>query len=374
MGRLSATDRKGKLVEQIAAWMYEATDVDVQTRVFLPTLDGEERREIDVLLTDTRGIYPVRFAIECKNEGKPIDVKRIGEFIDKLNEVGIPLQHGVYVSVSRYTRDALRRAKKTGIRPLVLSNLTKDRLASVLVDAFQSLVFIGARVEAVNWVDGSATAVTRPEEYMLYDAEGQPVGTFRDYAWQWWVNLTAPPRIGTRIVELKFPADWYRLDGAMKLPLQHVAVTFSITGMVFTFRGRGRRHALTNALAGTLDRFREENNFPQPPLGQHVLHTFTAEEDLHNYVADLGATHIMSLIPLPRIEWGSTYWPPSERVARLLQQHMAAESAEESRLAAPLNFEEIEGTDVNVAWEPIWTGYFAKMEETDGEPKGGQTE
>ena len=65
--KLSAT-AKGRIVEQIAAWMYCSPRTIVETNVHYPTPGGDRKREIDVLLTRYVVGYPTHVAIECQNE------------------------------------------------------------------------------------------------------------------------------------------------------------------------------------------------------------------------------------------------------------------------------------------------------------------
>lgn len=63
--------------------------------------------------------YPLRIAIECKNYAQRIGVEKIDEFKGKLEDVGIPQQCGIFVTVRGFTKNALRRAATIGIRPLL---------------------------------------------------------------------------------------------------------------------------------------------------------------------------------------------------------------------------------------------------------------
>src|SRR3712207_2531643 len=104
---------KGRLVEEIVEKMHGSPNVSVQRRVFLePVGGGGRKREIDVLLTSSVAGYPVRVAIECKNEAKKIGSPEIDAFVGKLQHVGIPPQLGIYVSTSGYTGGAIERARK----------------------------------------------------------------------------------------------------------------------------------------------------------------------------------------------------------------------------------------------------------------------
>jgi len=108
--------KKGDLVEDVVALLHENQGVKVDRRIRLPSLrQGTRRkREIDVLLTTDITGYPVRLAIECKNVEKPVGTKKIDEFIGRLQDIGIPESHGIYVSPVGYTSTGLSRALDAG--------------------------------------------------------------------------------------------------------------------------------------------------------------------------------------------------------------------------------------------------------------------
>src|SRR5215207_9464070 len=135
---------KGRLVEEIVEKMHANPNVRVQRRVFLEPVGGGRKREIDVLLTSSVAGYPVRVAIECKNEANKIGSPKIDAFVGKLQHVGIPTQMGIYVATSDYTGSAIERAREAGIKTLVLTGLTKDRLSAAVERAFQSMVYLFA--------------------------------------------------------------------------------------------------------------------------------------------------------------------------------------------------------------------------------------
>ena len=92
---------KGNLVEEIAALLHEGSGVTIERNAKVPVHPNSKRtREVDVLVTGMLAGYPLRIAIECKNYGKPIGVELIGVFKSKLEHIGIPPQHGIYISAS----------------------------------------------------------------------------------------------------------------------------------------------------------------------------------------------------------------------------------------------------------------------------------
>jgi hypothetical protein len=55
------------------------------------------------------------------------------------------------------------------------------------------------------------------------------------------------------------------------------------------------------------------------------------------------------------------YWPPSERTTKKISEIMKAYEAGEIDDPRPLKFTEIEGTDLNAVFEPIWRGPFKAL-------------
>src|SRR5688572_28432081 len=108
---------KGELLEDVVALLYRAPGVTVETRVQVPVRSSpRETREIDVLVASRISGFQVQFAFECKSYAASIGVAQIGEFRDKLEEIEIPPQLGLYVTTSDYTSGARRRANELGIR------------------------------------------------------------------------------------------------------------------------------------------------------------------------------------------------------------------------------------------------------------------
>src|SRR6266487_2000361 len=130
---------KGRLVEMIVASMHEEAGIKIEQNVRLPSIRNPKRkREIDVLLSGTISGYPIRIAIECKNYKSVIGAPKIDAFVGKLEQIGIPSQHGVFVAAGGFTADAIDRAKEAGIKTLILTGLTKDRLAVEIFSAVQA--------------------------------------------------------------------------------------------------------------------------------------------------------------------------------------------------------------------------------------------
>lgn len=168
--------------------LHDLPGIKVERNVQLPPIHGDKtrRREIDVLLTGYLAGYPVRIAFSCKNERKKITPGAIGEFIDELDDVGIPTHHGIFVCVNGYTSGALDRAKEKGVRTCVLRGLTKDRLTSEVADAFQFNVNLLAEVTSVTITNNVGSYGFEGQFFLFFDADRKPCGTVLDLVVSWW--------------------------------------------------------------------------------------------------------------------------------------------------------------------------------------------
>src|SRR4051812_46168845 len=95
---------KGRLLEAIVATMHDMPGVQIQQNVRLPAFGSSSNRrsEIDVLMNCAVAGYPVRIALECKNVKSIVDTPKINTFLAKLDDVGIPRQHGVFISIKGF--------------------------------------------------------------------------------------------------------------------------------------------------------------------------------------------------------------------------------------------------------------------------------
>ena len=241
------TVRKGKLVEQITAAFHESQFVSVRRNAWLPVVGtGKGRREIDVLVTGDVAGYSVRLAFECKNERSPIGVKRVDEFIGRLKDVGIPPQHGVLVSASGYTKDAIGRGERESIRLLTLAGLTKEGLSSILYEVFQAVVFL--------MVDIAQLAIGYKEEtgasehpYMFFNDSGEFCGYLHHFVWDAWRKGLLPFSIGEHALDLGVPPNLYHVINKELRQIESISIKLKITGFVISFPGKAEHLLLLDA-------------------------------------------------------------------------------------------------------------------------------
>jgi hypothetical protein len=72
-----------------------APGADVTHNCFLKGRSGR-RRQIDILLSQTIGLYRAKIAVECRRYKRRVTIEKVEAFASKLLDVGVP--QGVMVS------------------------------------------------------------------------------------------------------------------------------------------------------------------------------------------------------------------------------------------------------------------------------------
>jgi hypothetical protein len=351
---------KGRLVEGIVEKMHGSPNVRAQRRVFLkPVGGGGRKREIDVLLTSSVAGYPVRVAIECKNEAKKIGSPELDRFVGKLQHVGIPPQLGIYVSTSGYTGSAIERAREAGIKILVLTGLTKDRLSAAVTRAFQSMVYLFAELAQFHQVE-KEYEVSTVEEFAelsaFYDTDGVLRATLGDMVWRAWVEGSVSSDLGEHKLRFEVPEGWHNVVDGKSVPAGPLSAVIRVVGFVVTFSGEARQHTLFDAANKRDERWMTDLAFDGSLEPSYPMRGFRTEEELREYLEKQKDVSVVGRLRLPRIRVGAMYWPPSERTTKKLGMLMEAYKAGEITDPRPLNFAEIEGMDLNTVFESIWRG------------------
>lgn len=337
---------KKRLVESIAAELHALPGVKVERNKWLPSLiHPEDEREIDVLLTVNPVGYEMRIAIECKNLARRIEAKDIGEFADKLRQVGLQTQGSIYVSASEYRRGAKTRAAELGIILLRTTGLAPNRLALIVEEAFQSIVFLMAVVTEWtirNEASGEVMSKTPVEDqHAIYDENGKLFGMLPDLIWEKWRYDGIPPStIGEHNIELDVPAGWHQIIQGKRYPILRAV----------------ERISLLDALSGSPVKTKIKALFDTSKK-EYPVTTFTTEEDFQSFMSQPRVLHIYSnRIRLPRILTQVGYWPSSKRAARKLVNLMLA--FEHGMIAdpRPIDYGEIEGNDLSAVWEEVIEG------------------
>ena len=327
---LPANTLKGRIAESLVAALHENDDsTQVECNVKLPAKNGSGRtREVDVLLTGSVGGYTLRVAIECKNYSKRIGVEKIGEFADKLRDVGLPRENSIFVSAVGFTKDALERAADYGIRPLLLEGLDDNRLGARVFGAIGSTLYI---VPTLVQTGCNATGIPgldlthRPE----LNAESLPTTVFdvnqnrdlwlADIAATVWNQGLVDPQLGLTDVTLDFRDDytWALNFEGHTMRLDKLTLSFEIKALAYTLTGQGERFALRDVVSQSLVKHKQEAHFPP-----HFIRNLTelkTQGELEAYQKQCDAItgeewHFTRVIHLPRVKCGDFYHPVSQRV------------------------------------------------------------
>lgn len=347
----SSSHDKGRIVEKIAASLHDWPGVRLEQNVWLQALHGRRRRrEVDVLLHTTVAGYPVRIAIECKNESRRIGPGRIDAFIGKLQDLGIPPQHGVFISSSGYTKDALDRAQKDGLRALTLKGLSADGLkASIRRSAHQSVVFLLPVVEEMTIVLDTPNPGPPP---LFLDSSGTLCGTIPHLLAAAWQTGQIPKRIGVHEVEVDVPATWLAMlpsGREVSLILRKVYARVAVQARAFTIEGVAEQYSLVDPVTSNPQKLSLRASFPHTQ-DRYALTPFSSEEALEEFLGSNSAVRLVQRVALPRLYYHSAFWPLSRRAAdrlRELVMHQAITPGEAIQSGGLL----VEGPDLVAAWE-----------------------
>lgn len=347
---------KGDIVEAIATWLHDWPGIEVQQKARVPALNDPSRRaEIDVLLTTSVAGYSVRIAIECKNEAEPIGAPYINAFIGKLQDIGVPPQQGIFISASRYTKDAVRRARKEGIRTLLLRGLSADGLkASISTAAFQSHVFLLARVAEVTYFTKEPD--TLPHIPLFADASGQLCGTVPHLIAQAWEAGKIPATVGVYDLTIPIPDGWRPFVSTgqpVDLLKPEIYTRVRVTAFAFTIEGKAEEYALVDFTTSRPEKVGVRAFFDATGE-RYALTPFESEAELESYLASHKGIRIVTRVKVPKIHYLPAYWPLSRRAAmRFLELSPGAKTADGS--IRQIETAEVEGLSIAAAWEPALT-------------------
>lgn len=353
--RSGSTVTKGRMLEKLVASMHNFPGIKIKRNVQLPPAKGTgETREIDVLLsTEVPGGYPVRWAIECKNEKSKTTPAQIDAFYGKLHYLGIPTQNGIFVSAAGFTKAAIERALRDDIRPLIYDDVT-TKLSETLAQAVQATVYLLAHVNRIYVENFEAGPMRAQDMAVFYDAQGKIIGNVLHSAWEAWINGVVPRTIGQHEVPFEIPEETYQKVDDHFVRVIALKIEIIVVGLVLRLPGKVSAHHLRKMPENQIDRSQIDVQFDRPSAGRQELVTVTSEEQLEKEIMRPAAIRIVRRVPLPRINfWNHAYWPPSKRVAQIIEERMRAFESGQIPDPRPFDFWELEGPDLETAFEDV---------------------
>lgn len=311
------SQKKGEILEDLVAMLHVGAEWRVETRVQVPVDDGSSRtREIDVLLSGEFAGYPVRIAIECKNINGPVSVGLVGEFRDKLDELRIPHQYGIFVATNGYTSEAKARAKKLGMRTLSFDGLDSTRIGLEVYAALQSVVFLLPRI--VKWTMRNHASQFHPQSILYRDPRGNPAKAppaYTDVFWVLWLMGKLPQGLGHHSVTIPMPEGW---DWAFPVATEgpedrRISVEYQVLGLIMKIEGTSTIIAIGDEETQSADRLRAHAVFEWAESGSVPVTVVTSDEELElQQQMDRLGLEITQRVPLPRIQINEMFWPMSE--------------------------------------------------------------
>jgi len=345
---------KGIILEQIVAMLHKTEGVKIETNVFLPPKSGDQsrKREIDVLLTGEVAGYSVRVAIQCKNYGKPITIGQIGEFRDLLEDVGIPPQYGIIVSVHGYQAGGTKRAKELGMKALVLEGLDETRLKAEIKDTFQYFVYLLLVVEKMHISSEVADGYLA---VCFWEEDNNIIGWVSDLIVSHWRNGGIPKSLGEYQLDLKLPQGWYQvLNGKIIYP-SNIRAEVRVVGYLAEMKGKIEEYKLKEADTDKIEKFHLQANFDvlnNLIKSNHQQPIFTEEE--LNKLKREATTSIENRLRLPKIFVRNHLEPMSKKAMDKFMVGTENLSKEEVEKLPQLQFEEVE--DFRSMQEPAFLG------------------
>lgn len=356
---------KGRLLEQVAARMYASPFHKITPNAELPPVNRNPKltREIDVLLESKVVTRPRRKAIECKNLNEKVGVEKIDAFVGKLSDVGIAHEHGIYISPTGYTADAVDRAQPVNIQLLTLTGLTEDGLASITAEASQLKVFYLAQAQGITITNNLERIDNASELLIFFDGDGKFCGTVADLIWNQWQAGLIPAEAGQHEINLIVPEGWKQIINGKEEPILGIQAVVQVTAFVLKIPGESTYHTLIRASDGKVEK-RQLNttfNIAVDQTTVHTLEAFDKEADLLAAIHALSGVRLTIRIRLPRIQYlNRFYYPLSARVVQLLKKRWE-DSSEPEQSAEDLQITEIEGTDLRAVFEPVSDAYPGKL-------------
>ena len=179
-------------------------------------------------------------AIECKNENKPIDSPKIDAFVGKLQYVGIPPQHGIFIAATGYTTGAIERASAAGMRVLTMRGLTDEKLFGSIVGAFQSVIYL--LLQVLNLTVTNEVPNSSIEAFRFYDQEGKLVAVLPDFIWQMWLSGNVPATLGDHEIDVPLPSNLHQMVKGQSVATFGLKAKVRVSGLAVTLQERLIQH------------------------------------------------------------------------------------------------------------------------------------
>lgn len=347
------TKEQGDELEDLVADLYKQNkDFNIEKRKQFPVIlhEGQDKRnrEVDIYISFNKSGLKFERAIECKNYKNKVGVSKVDEFIGKLEDIGLEVRNSIFVTSNGFTKDAIQKAEKRGIKTYVFEDNTAKYISDSLYESVQTETYLLLRVDKVSW-----KSMCKENNPFIYDSEGNLRGMFQDIVWQLWRTGKLDESVGeSKEYQIKDTASLFTYGGGKQFPILEANFTYSVLALVLQIEGNTTQHTLKDAKSGKNDKWNVNVKF-NIPKGEIELKTYTSEEELAKAISNRKVRLDLGRYKLPRILSNFVYWPPS---ASTLQKINNLDPKNPH-----ITHEEIEGRQINSAWEPVYPFYLEAL-------------
>jgi hypothetical protein len=163
--------------------------------------DSKTNRQIDISIRSKVGTYSILITVECKDYKKPVDVKDVDAFINKIRDVRA--HKGVMISAKGFTKAAQNLAEHSDIdlRQLIDTESVYWGADVSVPCLLQRTYMASCTVEVHDFIE-LPFQMERLMALELKDGGGESVGTIEDVLHRKWDGKEVPHSLGNHRVTI----------------------------------------------------------------------------------------------------------------------------------------------------------------------------
>jgi len=180
-------NKKWKIFETLVAKVQADLAPDASVRLDQKILGkiSKRKRQIDVLVQQNIGNYPVNIVIECKDFKKPLTVKQVEATIGLMQDVGANI--GVIVAAHGFTKSALAVGKNAQLKLYKLIDAgNHDWKTDIGLPAVCFVKNLNQFNFVITYLGNDRIPIDHSR--MLYNNQGQELGFAEDVLVDWWLT------------------------------------------------------------------------------------------------------------------------------------------------------------------------------------------
>jgi hypothetical protein len=190
-------------------------------------------RQIDVSIRKSVGQFELLIVIDCKDHGRPLDVKDVEEFMGLVQDVAA--HRAAMVASQGFTETAKKRAEDAGIELYRVID-TGDHPWKVTAFLPAICIFTGIKAFALRF-SGTGPFRMRTDidhrEMTLFDRDGVSIGKVKDLVWARWNDRKFPEEQG-RYDNLEFVENPVKIETHGQLYEINVHATLIVESRVYS--------------------------------------------------------------------------------------------------------------------------------------------